>query len=211
MIILDFGSGNSCRNDKKIIKKMIDEVAFCDNKKHKIIIKWQLFKNAPPNIPLTYESFDYAYHYAKDKGYKTTSSVFDKQSLNFLLKYDIPFVKIPCRPKLYWLVGEIPRKYDVYKSTMGKDSYEAEHMDFLMGNPAFLLCCIPEYPATIEEYENNFHSYLEYRVSDHTVGWGLYNKYKPGVYECHYVLEHDENNPDGGAWARTPKDLWRVL
>jgi hypothetical protein len=60
--------------------------------------------------------FEYAYYYARDKGYKTTASVFDEFSLYCLLKYNIPFVKIANRPDLYWLAGEVPRKIPVYMS-----------------------------------------------------------------------------------------------
>ena len=84
MIILDFGSGNTCKNDKTIIKKMYDSL---EGKKD-IVVKWQLFKNAGKNIPLTEDSFDYAYRYGTHLGYKVTSSIFDLESLNFLLKYD---------------------------------------------------------------------------------------------------------------------------
>jgi len=145
-----------------------------------------------------------AYHYAKDKGYKTTSSVFDKQSLDFLLKYDIPFVKIPCkRPgrDVSLLIREIPRKYDVIKSIDNCWNYEETETNLL---------CVSKYPATIKEYDDLRPSWYE-GISDHTIGWELYNKYKPRIYECHYVLEHDENNPDGGAWARTPESLALIL
>jgi hypothetical protein len=47
MIILDFGSGNTCRNDKGIVKDMIQSLG----QREGIIIKWQLFQHLPPNIP----------------------------------------------------------------------------------------------------------------------------------------------------------------
>ena len=64
MIILDFGSGNGCGNEKKNIRKLIDSVEGFD-----CIIKWQLFTSAPPNIPLRYDLFTYAYDYAEKKVY----------------------------------------------------------------------------------------------------------------------------------------------
>ena len=91
MIILDFGSGNTCKNSRRYITQMIDELAAVDTGKQEIVIKWQLFADCQPNIPLEYHVFDYAYQYAKHLGYKTTASVFDMESLCYLLSYDIPF------------------------------------------------------------------------------------------------------------------------
>ena len=91
MIILDFGSGATSKNDVTTVKRMIDELAAVDTGKHTIVIKWQLFTDCPPNEPLEYRVFDYAYQYAKYLGYKTTASVFDMESLCYLLSYDIPF------------------------------------------------------------------------------------------------------------------------
>ncbi|MFA5715059.1 MAG: hypothetical protein WC998_04935, partial [Candidatus Paceibacterota bacterium] len=102
-IILDFGSGNTHKNNWDYLKRMIDELKAVDTGKHEIIIKHQLFKAAGDNLPLDPWVFDAAYDYAKKLGYKTTSSVFDLESLKFLLNYDIPFVKIANRRDLDWL------------------------------------------------------------------------------------------------------------
>ena len=122
MRILDFSSGNTCKNNVDIIKKMIDALAEVDTER-KFTIKWQLFQKAPPNIPLTQQNFHFAYHYAKQLGYETTASIFDKESLDFLSWFNPCFIKIANRPDLYWLIGEVPRKIPVLFLTAKTDPY----------------------------------------------------------------------------------------
>lgn len=199
-IILDLGSANTCKNDHGIIEEMIYAIKSIDSGKHEVILKWQLFQSAPPNVPLSHEAFEYAYRVGRSLGYKTTSSVFDKESLDFLLKFDIPFVKIACRPELYKLAPDIG--VPVYGS----------YYDFEPGvYVATCLACVPKYPALMTDYESRFCPEQLKRVSDHTVGWRLFNKYRPEIIEKHFVLERDEFNPDSGPFAVTPTGLEGIL
>ena len=207
MIILDFGSGGTSKNDVTIVKRMIDELAAVDTGKHTIVIKWQLFTDCPPNEPLRRDVFDYAYGYAKEKGYQTTASVFDMDSLQFLLTYDIPFVKIANRPDLYWLAGEVPRKIPVYVSISAPCGVTIDDEHSLN---SVELCCVSKYPATVEEYEVFGLWYLQDGISDHTTDFTLYHKYKPVIYECHYKLP-DSTGPDAGPFSRTPSQLAEIL
>jgi sialic acid synthase SpsE len=194
------GGGNTARNDPAIIKQMIDLVDLVDTAEHEVILKWQLFTDAPPNIPMTHEAFDFAYHYAAKFGFETTSSVFDIESMRFLMGYDVPFVKIACRPELYGLAkySTVP----VYISSSGS----------LVDIPnATIMACIPKYPATIKEYEDRFTVEDLNIVSDHTVGWGLYLKYQPAIIEKHFVHERRADNPDAGPFAVDAKMLRMVL
>jgi sialic acid synthase SpsE len=192
MIILDFGSGNTCQNDVDIVKRMIDELKAVDTGKHEIVIKWQLFIHAGENLLLNHTIFDIAYEYAAKLGYRTTASVFDQSSLHFLLKYDVPFVKIANRRELDWLVGEVPRKVKVIVS--GRD-----------------LCCVSEYPATVEQYEWRYApDQLHQGISDHTTDFTLWHRYSPLLYECHYKLE-DSIGLDAGDFSRTPEMLKEIL
>jgi len=198
--ILDMGSGNTCQNDFSVIKHMIDLVDSVDSARHEVILKWQLFKEALPNIPLTHEAFDFAYRYAQRFGFETTSSVFDRDSMRFLMGYDVPFVKIACRPELYGLAqySTVP----VYVSTAGS----------LVDIPnATVMACVPKYPATIQDYESHFTVEELQIVSDHTIGWKLYEKYQPTIIEKHFVHERNKSNPDAGFFAVTPEQLELVL
>lgn len=205
-IILDFGSGNNCLNDKKIIKKMYDELKAIDNKKHSIVCKWQLFKRAGKNVPLLPENFDFAYKYGTNLGYNVTSSVFDKPSLDLLLKYNPCFIKIANRRDLDWLIGEIPRKTEIYISYS-----ERSHIICKRISNVKYMACISNYPATNEDYEKKFDSYsLKFAISDHTIGTELYKKYQPMIWEKHYKL-NDSTGLDAGEFSITPEQLKEVL
>ena len=208
-IIIDIGGGNTHKNDWTYLKKMFDKLKKIDTGKHEIIIKHQLFNNAGDNIPLDREIFKKAYNYAKKLGYKTTSSIFDKESLDFLLQFDIPFVKIANNRKLDWLIGEIPRKIPIVISYGN-----VEELKLAENNNIQRLLCVSEYPATIESYEKAFdlEYYIKcgYGISDHTIDFELFNKYNPDILEIHYKLE-DSTGLDAGEFAKTPKQLSEVL
>ena len=209
MIILDFGSGNTCKNDIKIVERMIDELKAVDTGKHEVIIKWQMFGHAPPNERLMWVTFDHAYNYAKEKGYRTTASVFGMTSLQHLLQYDIPFVKIANRPDLYWLAGEVPRKIPVYVST-GVQSSMDNPSEYFVGDQDVLLKCVSKYPATVEDYEGRMYNIPLRYISDHTTDFTLWNRHPIVIIEWHYKLE-DSTGPDAGEFARTPKQLEGIL
>jgi sialic acid synthase SpsE len=216
-IILDFGSANSCHNDKAYIKRMYDELKAVDTGKHEVVIKWQLFERAGDNLPLTHETFQYAYDYGTKLGYKVTSSVFDKNSLDFLLRFDPCFVKIANRRDLDWLIGEVPRKVSVYVSI---GEYHGEKMkaieygidDTYLGNVT-PICCVSNYPTTVDHYEEIFGRDVlkaAYGISDHTTNFGLWYRYKPEIIEWHYKLP-DSTGLDAGPFARTPAQLAEIL
>ena len=194
-IILDI-SANTHKNDFEYIQRMLDELKAVDTGKHEIVIKHQLFEKAGDNIPLEKHIFNWAYLYAKKLGYKTTSSVFDKPSLDYLLTYDVPFIKIANNRKYDWLIGEIPRKVPVYVSGSDKGNVN--------------MCCVSKYPAMMLEYLPFGGKKLSMAISDHTPDWQLYNEYLPSIYECHYKLE-DSTGLDAGVFARTPKQMAQIL
>ena len=216
MIILDFSGGNICKNYIVTVRRMIDELKAVDTGKHQIIIKWQLFTDAPPNIPLQLDVFDYAYWYAEQQGYQTTASVFDLDSLKYLLCYDVPFVKIANRPDLYWLAGEVPRKIPVYMSVSGE--CVDEDLEGATAADRYLMC-VSKYPATVRDYVKEFHLKKPiaphtmpwlWGISDHTTGFELLHKYKPSFIEWHYRLA-DSTGPDAGDFARTATMLAEIL
>lgn len=209
-IILDFGSGNTCKNDLRIAEKMIDELTIIDTRKHEVIIKWQLFEKAGDNMPLDEVFFNFIYHYARKFKYRTTASVFDLKSLKFLLQYDIPFVKIANNRSLDWLIGEVPRKIPVYVSYGYKDDkYDPD--DTMRLSSFYQMCCISKYPATLFDYEKEFDKFEYYTaVSDHTIGLELFKKYKPCIWEKHYKLL-DSTGLDAGSFAITPQELAEIL
>jgi sialic acid synthase SpsE len=205
MLILDFGSGNTCHNDESTIRDMfyeLDKSIPPVFQFYQPVVKFQLFRNEPPNEPLTFAAFDFAYHYGRDMGFKVTASVFDMDSLMHLINYDVPFIKIANRPDLGEL-ADVVRAYDVEVVQSVPSAAE-----FVLCREATPLCCVSEYPAKSETYVERFEpGQIRSGVSDHTVGWDFYRMYKPKVIEKHYVLEHSEDNPDAGPFAVTPTDV----
>jgi sialic acid synthase SpsE len=206
-IILDFGSAETCQNDPTIIKRMIDELVKVDTGKYEIIIKWQLFKQKTiPHLKALHQSvFGGAYHYAKKKGYQTTASAFDEESLYFLLGYDIPFVKIAANPKYWWLGYLINKNHKIYISVPTNRNSVPFDVDMI-------LACIRKYPATMEDYVKEYITTGEsiVAISDHTADFNMFNKWKPIVYETHYKLS-DSIGKDSGPWAKTPEQLQEIL
>jgi hypothetical protein len=196
------------KNDNVIIHRMINDLKKIDNRKHEIIFKTQVFKEAPPNLPITPDALNFFGFCAKLAGYQWTASVFDLDSLELLMKYEehLPFIKIPCRPDLYWLAGEIKRKIMVYIS-FPEELIDNEIIDNMTEEDR-ILSCIPKYPATPEEYIKK-HQNLFY-ISDHTVGFELWYTYKPAIWEVHYK-EPTSTGPDAGPFAKTLEDLKEVL
>jgi len=220
MIILDFGSGETCRNDVDIVYRMIDELAAVDSRRENVVIKWQLEKD-PPWIdrdgekvrvtPLKTGIFTLAYAHAYFKHYWTTASVFDEESLRFLLDFNVPFIKIANKPEKYKLLDKIPRNKTVFVSV--GPGFDKETMQKLYPNVKFLHC-ISEYPADPTTYETGFGHALSYSISDHTAYKGndfyLYAKYAPYYWETHYKLE-DSTGLDSGPWAKLPSELKHIL
>ena len=203
MIILDFGSGNTCKNDTAYIRRMIDALADVTTRRD-MIIKWQLFTEAGENIPLSHYCFQFAYQYAQAQGFKTTASVFDKASLDYLLTYDVPFVKLANNEKSHALSVYIPRGIKIIRSY-----YQAINRDAFSNSEH--LCCISKYPASITDYLNHFSTIsLHDGISDHTMNLYLYHQFEPYNYECHYKLE-DSTGLDAGDFARTPEQLKEIL
>jgi sialic acid synthase SpsE len=198
------GSGNTCGNSIEYARRMIDTVVDMDKKRHEVIFKWQLEKDDPPGQKkLGQGVFKDVHKYTLEKGYKSGSSVFDIESLLFLISLQPSFIKIACRPDLYWLAGAIPRSMPVYLS-----SNPANGNKECFG-PVHVLLCIPEYPAKLEDYERA--GWCRGPISDHTPGLELWRKYQPIIWEKHFVLERSKDNPDSGVFAITPDELEEVI
>jgi len=217
-LVLDCGSGNTCKNDRTIVRRMIEEVVRVDTHKHKVVFKWQLFTSAPPNEPLNLEVFYEAHDLAREAGYECTASVFDKESLAELLAVPVPFVKIACRPALYPLIGEVPRRIPVWVSVRDPEKPPPEYLDDLV----IPILCQAQYPANYSFYKRRLNiSPWVPGVSDHTVGFevlkllvSLKKKFcvPPNSYswEKHYKLP-DSTGPDAGPFAVTAEDLKEIM
>lgn len=211
-IILDY-SANTFRNDKALIKRAIDEIKAIDTGKHSIVFKTQLFVKCGDNIPCTHESFEYMYEYGNSQGYKVTSSVFDKESLDYLLKFDVPFIKIANRPDLYPLMDFIPRGIPIYVSQDGRSNLFSIRMTMRDRE----LYCVSKYPADISDYQRFIDEKNLYGCpdcwSDHTIGLDFFKNGTPKkiiIFEKHLKLS-DSTGLDAGSFAITPQELSEIL
>ena len=203
-LIIDMGSGNTCKNDGVIVKRMLDEIGKCEWKSH-VTLKWQLFQDAAPNLPLERIIFNHAYKYAQEHyGLETTASVFDYPSLLYLLSYNVPFVKIANNPKLYTLIDDIPFNMPIFRSIsrVDEDLYDGYTKKRLIVD----LMCVSKYPAEPSDYETNFNLDELKFLSDHTKGTEFAEKVKPIYIEKHFKLD-DSVGLDAGDFAATIEEL----
>jgi len=208
-IILDIGSGNTCKNQNRTVRKLFNAIKAVDTGKHEVILKAQLFQCQPPNALLDHQTFRYMYAYGNELGYRVTASVFDMVSLHYLLKFEVPFIKIACRPDLYWLIGEIPRRIPVYVSYNPVSLLRVADMitqPHDIEGAVTKLLCVPKYPADPSDYGIKDYPY----VSDHTIGLELWNQYLLDIWEKHIRLP-DSTGLDAGTFASTPDELSEIL
>ena len=217
-IILDLGSGLTCKNELYQVRKMIQAVHDVDNRKHEIILKWQLFTEWGDLPPLHHGIFGAAYDIARQHGYATTASVFDWESAKFLSHFKVPFIKIACVQEVYdagwvpsstlfgWWAKQMvvsipdPNEYNRLKNCKFRDN-------------ANFLCCIRKYPAHPIEYETTFSGLLHYGLSDHTdhtMDFYLVKKFQPYIYETHFCID-GQTGDDTGPHALRPNQLAELL
>lgn len=202
MIILDLGNGSVCQNKLDYIKDTIDAVAEVD-KERECILKWQLFLNIDGKRAMRRDMFDYAYDYANGLGFITTASYFDYDSYLFLLGYDIPFIKIANQN---FLRRGLDPTFD--GSVISVPNNETFEMYVKKGFK--VMCCVSDYPAKNSDYDIFDEAYLMAGISDHTDNLGLYSRFKPEIYEKHFVLEKT-TWPNPRVYALRPKHLEELL
>ncbi len=235
-IVLDV-SANTFKNNWGYFEQMVQQIKTIDSGKYNIVFKTQLFSRhseaAKINIPLDHEVYEEMNRICGDYNYSLTSSVFDNISLDFLLHFseDTPFIKIACRSDLYNLIENIPSNIIVYVSIdCRKTISDALHKSITNNRTLRVLKCIPEYPANTKDYIDNIFKipgYIYSNISDHTANLKLFKYWESSIahmgeagfhfpfeyeiFEMHYVLKHDDTNPDAGAFAKTIKDLTEIL
>ena len=160
-IVLDV-SANTFKNDINYFENMVKQIDAIDSNRYNIVFKTQLFSKdseaAKVNKLLHPRIYEKMNLICEEYGYSLTSSVFDRESLIFLLQFIeyIPFIKIACRPDLYHLLSNIPDDIPVYVSVDCRESIPDITFKTLLTNKEIrLLKCIPEYPANTKEYIKN--------------------------------------------------------
>ena len=241
-IILDVAP-NTFKNDLYYFDKMVKFIKKIDTNKYDIIFKTQMFgglsEAAKVNIRLDNSLLKEMNIICEGYGYKFTSSVFDYYSLVCLLGagFPVPFVKLACRPELYYLSAHIPRGIPIYMSvdTRKFSSVNAlnQEIEILAKRRKMILrdqgiegakflLCVPEYPCKESDYQFNL---FNRSISDHTEGLKLFDRWENDnafvdeltrnqsncCFEMHYVLDRDQSNPDAGSFAKTISELSLIL
>lgn len=209
-IILEMGEG-TCLTEGAVhilpgeVAKIADSIGFS---RKRIVIKAELFDWEPPNEPLDIDVFARLHRVCTDLGFPCTASVFDRPSLERLLGFKIPFVKIANRTYLRRLAILVPRGIEVYASYSMDPADETEYDKYV----DYWMACVSDYPAEMEDYDR-FRLSPNVRplgISDHTVGLDLYRKYRPDIYEKHFGLKGTKG-PSLGPWSIDEDGLVELL
>jgi sialic acid synthase SpsE len=152
--------------------------------------------------------FEYSFKAAGDYGFRVTASVFDRESLNYLNKFNIPFIKVAADKKWWSLVPHCSPTVPLILSCKFD-----EDMDIMAEPDVWTLACVADYPAAVSEYEEEFSpAHLSQGISDHCIGTHLYAKYKPIIWEKHYCIEHGKTDDKfGDAFCVTIPELKAAL
>ena len=200
MICLDFGQGDSTKNDPTYIKNLMDTVP------QGVVIKFQLFVNHPVLTALKPSVFYQAWVHGQQTGKPVTASVFDEASINVMRQVQVPFYKIASHEKWYPLIDKCPDYAPIIVSVDSHVRMLQLATENMTKHMAFM-CCVSEYPAEMEEYERLFTPMmLAQGISDHTTSTELYEKYRPILWERHY----GDRGPDA-EHAITREELLRVM
>lgn len=128
------------------------------------------------------KEYDEINKYCKEVGIKWTASVWDKDSLNFLVQYDIPFIKIPSacitNIKLISVVNNVG--IPVVMST-GMSSLEEINraVNILDSSDLTILHCNSSYPTPENEINLNRIKTLKKLFPGHIIG---YSGHEEGIY-----------------------------
>lgn len=168
-------------------------------------IKFQLFKNMPPNIELPRKWWSELKAHA-ERRIILYASVFDMEAIELLRKYHTVYTKFAYSQRKWFegiqksrcpIVSCSPEEIFIYKNGFFK--------------PTFALFCIPEYPVLYQiDFDQIFKRYSFDGFSDHTLGYSqTLRAIKAGarMIEKHITLDHSDITCPDHYFALRPKEL----
>lgn len=165
-------------------------------------VKFQLFKNLPPNIELPYEWFPELVQYGKDLGIEVFASAFDDESYCLICDFcnSIKFsYSERNNPKIVW--------------TPNKRIYVSGDLMTKFYNNTIKLYCIPQYPVPfIIDFEGVFPRFDGF--SDHTLGYKqTLEAVRQGaqIIEKHFTLDYADINCPDNNFALKPAELAKMV
>lgn len=224
--------GINHNGDLQIAKKLIDAAFACnwdcvkfqkrnpdicvpDNQKN--IIKdtpWgqMTYLEYKHKIEFNKKEYDYIDNYCKEKPIKWSASVWDLDSLEFIIQYNVPFVKIPSAKLTdYTLLKEAVKLNKTIILSTGMSTLDEidNAVDILKYNDDFILMhCNSNYPAPLDELNLLVIPYLKYRYNCRVGYSGHEYGVEPTVIaavlgaeyiERHITLDHDMWGSDHSA------------
>ena len=136
------------------------------------------------DIELTTEDYNEINRYCKEIGIKWTVSVWDLDSLDFICKYDVPFIKIPSAliTDLKLLKACTQCGKDVYMSTGMSTESEIERAVMTLGTCLKVIFhCNSSYPAKDNELNLSYITMMKINYPNIRIG---YSGHEEGISAC---------------------------
>lgn len=183
----------------KFQKRNIEEAIPEEQKNKEKIVPWKKDKTTyyeyKKDIELNQKQFENIDKYCKTKGLKWTASAWDKNSVHFLSKFNIPFIKIPSAKIVDEdLVRESAKQFQKIIISTGMSNEEEiekcvkwieEEWKEIPNIPTqlYIMHCNSSYPAKDEELNLNYIIQLKEKYEDrgHIIG---YSGHEEGISAC---------------------------
>ena len=159
-----------------------------DQKNKEKIVPWRneatTYLQYKRDIEFSKEEYDQIDAYCRKKDIRWTASIWDLDSLEFIIQYNIPFIKIPSAliTNEGLLIKSKESKIPVYISTGMSSEREIEKAVDILGNSLEVLFhCNSSYPAKDNELNLKYISVLKKRYPNLKIG---YSGHEEGISAC---------------------------
>ena len=155
------------------------------------------------------QEYDEIDAYCKEIGIPWTASIWDIDSLNFLLQYDIPFIKIPSAVATHWELLELvnnTQKPVVISNGMTTEDEFNKAINILKDCEVTILICNSSYPAKLNELNLRYMNVLKHKYPECKIGFSGHELDNMGtivaasmgaeVIERHVTLDHSMKGTD---------------
>ena len=155
------------------------------------------------------KEYDEIDRYCKELGIDWTASIWDIDSLNFLLQYNIPFIKIPSAVATHWELLELVNKSKkpvVISNGMTTEEDFDKAINILNDCDVTILLCNSSYPAKYEELNLSYIDVLKNKYPNCKIGFSGHELNNTATFvaasigvdviERHVTLDHNMKGTD---------------
>jgi sialic acid synthase SpsE len=171
-------------------------------------VKFQLFTDKPPNIPIEYRSFYDLMEYGNKVGIEVFASVFDLDAISAAAKLGSKSIKLAYSERNNTVL------IDSIQVLNFTNFYVSGDLMTTFPDNAIRLYCIPQYPVPFDvDFDDLFTSGKFAGFSDHTMGisqsksaidWGAQ------IIEKHYQIADRKGDTPDGRFAIVPKQVEKL-